>query len=200
MNQKDVARVEELIVKYGDLAKKLAWKYWKKLPPAAKMWIDPEDLISEAYLCFATKIKEKYDANRASESTFIWHTLSNLFTNLCLQQAQSRRKAITLSLDEALEALSSEGEIPKFDIKFLGRPDQLVKQREALYSLASVYRDAGEECQARMRRWFGQRPTKLKRLSWEDKIWNAEFKFLADKYRLNMDDCLLLMRSGVCLY
>jgi RNA polymerase sigma factor (sigma-70 family) len=191
-------KVEELIAKYGDLAKKLAWKYWKKLPPATKMWVDPEDLISEAYLCFVKTVRDKYDASKASECTFIFWVVNNMLINFCLKHQQGKRRGVTLSLDEALEA-TEEGEVAQFNPKYLGVQDNKFKKLEAYDALMQVYTESSEECRQEIRRWFGQNHRERPRRSVKGKEVNKEFRYRASMNRLSPYDCVELMREGVCL-
>jgi len=173
---------EETFRGYRDLAAKLAWKYWKTLPPSAKVWIDPEDLVAHAYLCMVEKFP-KYDHKKSLRSTYMWYVISNDLHNFVRQQCMKKRTGIAVSIDAIAEP---------------GRPDLLIRQREALYSLAKVYETVSPECRLEMQRWFGQDVLRG-RYSYRCKRAMEEFRQSANRFRLTPEDCRTLMRSGVCL-
>ena len=167
---------------YRDLAGQLAWKFWRALPPSAKAWIDPEDLVAHAYLSMVQKFPH-YNDKFAGKTTFFYYVLSRELQNFVRSKRCKKRM----------------GEVvPMASVPELGRPDAMVKQTEALYSLAQVYAEVSPKCRKEMKRWFGQKPVPVRR-SEMGKRAMEEFRIKADKYRLTADDCRTLMRSGVCL-
>lgn len=198
MNGEERSDVEWLIEKYGDLAKQLAWRYWRKLPPATKLWVDPEDLISEAYLWFVETMQTKYDPTKACGCTFVYHALNNMLMNFCIRHQQRKRQGITLSLDEAMEAMANKG-APQFNPKYLGKSDGSFRKVEAYDALAKVYQESSRDCKKEIRRWFGQNNRERPRRSVKGLDVNKEFRYRAAMNRLSENDCRELMRSGVCL-
>lgn len=186
-----------LIEKYGDLAKKLAWECWKGLPGPTKVWISPEDLISEAYLCFILNIQANYNPMKASACTFIWHSLKNMFVNFQKHHWVKKRNGVTLHIEDILEA-GDEEESSEETFLWMGKDDANVAQREALNALALIYWSVTPECRLAMQRWFGQEKTIVLRSAKAKKVYD-EFALMAGSTNLQPEECLELMRGGVCL-
>jgi RNA polymerase sigma factor (sigma-70 family) len=70
-----------------NLVRKIAWKYAKKFPGA-----EFDELFSEACLAYL-EAEEKYDMDKAQNSTFMWHVISNHLQNVLMKQAvRSKRQ------------------------------------------------------------------------------------------------------------
>lgn len=176
-NESDVIEIEQ----YKKMIYKLAFRSWKQLPVSVKMWVDPEDLIADAYLYILACAKYSYKGTRAGKSTFLWTGISNLFLNFALKHQAKKRFGWRVPLE---------------DIEWFGRQDKKIIEREALVALSRIYLEASEDCRDRIKIWFGQETVRAKRSEKEKQIY-TEFYVLAKKNGLSRDDCRELMRGGV---
>jgi hypothetical protein len=174
-------RTVELVGQYRGLAMKLAWDYWKRLPAATKMWVDPDDLIAEAICHIVTFVLNDYDKKRASLSTFMYCSTNGHLMNFALAQTAAKRYGFRADLEDAWGVGVKES-------KF-----QLV---DALNAFEAVYGQASEGLQDEICQWFGV-DRKAPRRSAEGKELIREFGHLAYQNRLSESDCRLLLRSGV---
>ncbi len=186
MNQvrREVARLQ-LIEQYRNLARKLAWQYWKSLPASTKVWVDPEDLIEDAYLYILSRASTAYDVGRGKWTTFLTTGITNLFLNFTLSQQTKKR----FGWNHPLETLDQMG---------IGKRDKGVGRLEAIDALLNVYTQASDPCRGAMRQWFGVERRKVKRSAVAKALYR-EFAILAEQNRLSPNDCRELMRGGLCL-
>jgi DNA-directed RNA polymerase specialized sigma24 family protein len=174
-----------LIEQYRNLARKLAWQYWKSLPVSTKVWVDVEDLIEDAYLYILSRATDTYDGGRGKWTTFLTTGISNLFLNF----AQSQQTKKRFGWMHPLETLDKLG---------IGKRDEGVSRAEAIDALLSTYGQASDPCRGAMRQWFGVERRKVKRSAAAKQIYK-EFQVLAERNRLSPNDCRKLMRGGLCL-
>lgn len=170
-----------IIDQYKRMVYQLAFKSWRQLPASVKMWVDPEDLVADAYLYILAWAKFKYKRTRAGKSTFLWTGVSNLYLNFALKHQAKKRFGWRVPLE---------------DIEWFGRKDKKIAEKESLDALSRIYSEASEDCRGRIKKWFGQEPVKTKRSEKERRIY-TEFYQLAKKNGLSKDDCRELMRGGV---
>jgi hypothetical protein len=171
-----------VLEQYRGLVLKLAWEYWKKLPASVKVWVDPDDLIEEAYLyVIRHEAKGDFDPTRARKSTFLWTGISSILMNFALAQQTQKRFGWRVSLDELL---------------FIGRRDREIDKLEARESLRCTFEAASPGLRREMLKWFGQQKPKIPWSKEAMKMYQ-EFRLLADKYRLSAEDCRQLMRSDL---
>lgn len=175
----------KLVNQYRAMAQKLAWQFWRTLPVSTKMWIDHEDLVSEAYLYILSRARETYDATRASRSTFLWTGISNLFLNFALSQQTKKRFGFNVPAED-------------LDRMGVGKRDKTIERTEAIDALLLTYHEASEDCRRGMRQWFGVEKSKVRRSASAKRNYQ-EFAQLAAKNRLTPNDCRNLMRGGMCL-
>ena len=168
--------------KYREMVAKLAWRFWYQLPAATKMWVSPEDLIADAYVYIISQARKSYDKTRASQSTLLWTGVSNLFLNFALKHQMKKRFGWRVELDDKHS--------------WMGARDKGVSRYNSLEALSKVYSEASKECRQRIQLWFGQEPVKIKRSEKERKLYE-EFRGLAMKNGLSVDDCRMLMSGGV---
>jgi DNA-directed RNA polymerase specialized sigma24 family protein len=174
---------EVVIEKYKGMIYKLAFKSWRQLPASVKMWVEPEDLVADAYVAILANAKFRYKKTQSSVSTFLWIGISNLFLNFALKHQVKKRLGWRVPLE---------------DIEWFGKSDAKIAEREALDALARTYFEASEDCRARIKKWFGQVPVRAKR-SEKEKQFYQEFCRLAKKNGLTKNDCRELMRGGVLI-
>jgi hypothetical protein len=172
---------EVLLEQYKGMIYKLAFKSWRLLPASVKIWVEPEDLVADAYLDILAAVKFRYRKDRSSKSTFIWTAISNMYLNFAAKHQASKRFGWRIPLD---------------DVQWLGKKDGKIAEREALDALSKVYYQASEDCRSRIKLWFGQEPIRAKR-SEKEKQFYTEFCQLAKRNGLSKDDCRELMRGGV---
>jgi hypothetical protein len=174
---------ESLLAQYRGLVIKLAWQYWRRLPVSTKMWVEPEDLIEDAYLFILTRHAQTYNNKRAMRSTFLWTGIGNLFLNFALSQQTRKRFGWPVPLEE---------------VETMGRRDDRIQRVESVDAIIRIFNQASPECQVEMRRWFGFERPKVRRSEQGRRIYK-EFSELAYQNRVSPDDCRKLMRSGLCL-
>lgn len=170
-----------LYEQYRDMARKLAWQYWKSLPTTTKMWVDPEDMISEAVLHVMSFVGRNHDAKRGSLSTFIYCTVNSHLLNFALSQQNGKRFCWRRDLEDA-------GHVWKEENLF-----QLIEARNAL---EVIYRKASVDLRREICVWFGPE-RRAPKWGVNGKALTQEFSQLARTYRLSEKDCSLLLRSGV---
>ncbi len=171
-----------VIQRYRGLVLQLAWRYWRTLPAYTKIWVDPDDLIEDAYIYILTRVgKRAWNPQRGAQSTYLWCGINSILLNFTLSQQTKKRFGYRLPLE---------------DIKAMALPDRRLARLEAEDALNRIYREASQELKEQMKRWFGPgspkhgRPGKVLPLC-------SEFKSLTTRYRLTADDCRQLMGKGV---
>lgn len=172
-----------LLEQHRGMVLKLAWQYWRRLPSYTKIWVDPEDLIEEAYLYILSRAQGSYDRRRAGQSTFLWTGLTNLFLIFAMRQQTKKRFGWSVPLEE---------------LQALGKRDTGVGRVETIDAVLKCYQQASEECRQEMQKWFGFERIKVKRSEQAKRVY-LEFKILAERNRLSPNDCRQLMRGGLCL-
>ena len=170
-----------ILKQYRGLIYKLAFKSWRQLPASVKMWVEPEDLVADAYLFILASAKFSYKKARAGRSTFLWTGVSNLYLNFALKHQAKKRFG---------------WRIPIEDVQWVGKSDTKIAEKESLDALSRIYFEASEECRRGIKKWFGQEPVRAKRSEKEKRIY-GEFYQLAKKNGLSKNDCRELMRGGV---
>ena len=171
-----------VIQKYRGLVLELAWRYWRTLPAHTKIWVDPDDLIEDAYIYVLTRVgKRAWNPRRGAQSTYLWCGISSILLNFALSQQTKKRFGYRLPLE---------------DIKAIALPDRRLATLEAEEALNKTYQEASRELKWQMKRWFG--PSKP-RFGHSDKSFflYSEFRNLAARHRLTSEDCRRLMGSGV---
>lgn len=168
------------ISQYRRMVMKLAWSYWKRLPEATKAWVDPEDLIEEAYIFLlktaANQHNSNYDKRKSSMSNFTWVGVSNMFLNFTLSQQTAKRYGFSAPLEEAFD---------------YGKRDHEIDYINATQALQRVITQASPELHSEILKWFGPRAPRLK-WSFEAKQLYREFYVLAVRNGLNANDCRTL--------
>lgn len=167
---------------YKNMARKLAWQYWKSLPASTKMWVDPEDMISEAVLHVLSFVKANYDLKRGSISTFLYCTVNSHLLNYTLAQQNGKRFGWRLDLE---------------DVGHLHSEESLFRLVEARQALEVVFSKASPSLQNEISIWFGPGKRRAPRWGISGKALTSEFYHLARQHRLTESDCRLLLRSGV---
>lgn len=179
-------RLLAVIAQYRGLVLKLAWMYWRKLPAAVKVWVDPDDLIEEAYVSvIRDEAKRQWDAKRGRKSTFVWTSLNSMFLNFALAQQTQKRFGWRITLED----LACLG---------LGEDDKSIATLEAKQAFEKVWWASSSSLRGYEREWFGPEKPRMK-WSEETRAAYREFRGLADKYRLSPNDCRQLMRGGMWL-
>jgi DNA-directed RNA polymerase specialized sigma24 family protein len=181
--RRDKLADEQLLSQYRGMVIKLAWQYWKRLPEMVRVWVDPEDLIEEAYIHVLSRGRSLFDRRRGGQSTFLYIGISHLFLNFAIAQQAKKRFGWAVSVDE---------------LRVLGKRDSGLGRVESIDALLRCYQQASEECKGEMRRWFGFSKPKVHRSLYHQRIYQ-EFRQLAEHNRLSPNDCRVLMRSGMCL-
>lgn len=172
---------EKVIEQYRGLVWKLAWQYWWRLPVQAKCWVDPDDLIEDAYLYVLTTVaKGTYDRRRGGKTTFLWVGVNNLLLNFALSLQAKKRVGWVVSLEE---------------LHAVAKADRELGRVEAEEALNRTYRDASVSLKKEMKNWFGPGKPKVRR-SKEAKGLQGEFLDLARRNRLTAQDCRELMGTG----
>lgn len=174
---------EKLVEQYRWLVMKLAWQYWRKLPVYTKLWVDPDDLIEEAYLFILTTAIRQYDPKRASRTTFVWVGVNSVLLNFALSQQVKKRFGWSVPLEE---------------LRFVCKTDERLLLYESEQALNRVYESASPLLKEEMRLWFGPGKPKYHR-SIASRGLQEEFKTLAHTYHLVPDDCRRLFGRGIWL-
>lgn len=170
----------EVLEKFKGLVLKLSWQYWKRLPQHTKVWVDPDDLIEDAYLYVLSRAADTYDKEKASRCTFLWVGVNNLLLNFAMSQQTKKRFGWNVPVEE---------------LEVIGKPDPSVAGMEARDALNKIYNEASDELKKEMQNWFGPiRPRLRTKRVHENR---REFLALATKHRLTEDDCRHLMGSVV---
>lgn len=179
--QKEEERQLALLAKYRKLVLKLAWEYWKRLPASVRIWVDPEDLIEEAYVYVIRQEARDYDKRRGNPTTFLWTGISNLFLNFAASYQTRKRFGWRVPLE---------------DLWMGGEHDRELKRIEAREALEQVFKEGSPELQKEILEWFGQAGSRVKWSKAAKRLYE-EFRRLAKKHGLSPEDFRQLIRSDL---
>lgn len=173
-----------VIRQYRGLVLELAWRYWKMLPANAKLWLDPDDLIEDAYIYILTRVGNRaWNPKRGSQMTYLWMGISSILQNFSIAQQAKKRFGFIVPLE---------------DIQHVGGLDRKVIQWEAEEALNRVYSEASPKLKDLMKKWFGpEKPRGTMLRSSKATEMYFEFRGLAEKHRLSPSDCRKMMGAGV---
>lgn len=179
--------IDEINGVKGLIAKK-AIESWKKLPPKTRCYIEIEDMISDGiYWTVKFLAKGHFDPNKGKLTTILWPKLEN-FYHRCAEQLNAHKRFD--GYDSYLEDLRANG----FDVANIEEDSEL--REHVRNGFLKVYTDASEGLRESIRRWFLQTEnTKIHVASVRFRKDKAEFKKLAAKYSLDIQDCRAIMHS-----
>ena len=94
----------------------LAWRSWKALPPALKVWLEPDDLHSEAVAAVWRGI-DRWDPSRGAFTTFAWRVAQSALTaHYSFQTAAKRYHGVNRCIDDVPPiAYGGRGDLPVVD-------------------------------------------------------------------------------------
>jgi hypothetical protein len=177
-DEKDLSVIRQ----YRGLVLELAWRYWKTLPAHTKMWIDPDDLIEDAYIYILTRVGSRaWNPKRGTRMTYLYCGISSILMNFSMSQQAKKRFGYPVPLE---------------DVYHLGGLDKKMIQWEAEEALNKIYKEASPELKAQMKKWFGPGKPRGQRTVNASQFY-FEFRGLAERYRLTPNDCRKMMGAGM---
>jgi hypothetical protein len=171
----------------GLIAKK-AIESWRKLPPKTRAYIEINDMIEDGvYWTVKFLAKGHFNPKKGKLTTILWAKLDNYYHRCAeLLNAQKRFDGF----DSYLEDLKANG----FDISIIEESGETREHVRRVF--LNVYIDASENLRESMRKWFLQtESTKIHTTSSKFYKDKKEFKILANKYHLDLQDCRAIMYS-----
>ena len=170
----------------GLIAKK-AIESWRKLPRRTQCIVSIEDMIQDGTLCVSKfLIKGSYNKNKGKLTTILWQKLDNFYHRGAeLLNANKRFDGFNESLDFLKEEKG-------YDTPTSEEESEIREHIRNVF--LDVYTNASDKCRESIRRWFLQMEntkvhTKGNRFLKDKK----EFKTLADRFGLDVQDCRTLM-------
>ena len=124
--QRQRATPQQIAEQHLGIISKLAWRYWRCLPPSVMASQDPEDFIQSAVVQ-VMQAATRYDQRRAMSSTFVWTVVNNYGKTILQYHQAKKRQAMMLPEDTLLNC---------------GQPDSGVQFREARLGLEDTLRVA----------------------------------------------------------
>ena len=97
---------------------RIAYSYWQKLPPAARAFIDLDDMISDA-VAHLVAVADRYDGT-CSPSTFVWVVASNYCKSMVSYYANSKRCAAVVPPEHA-KHVGCHGGLPHVESVLMAR-------------------------------------------------------------------------------
>jgi hypothetical protein len=136
---------------YLPLVAKKAWSAWYKLPPQARTWNDPEDLIQDGILYARRKVLPNFNPRRANFLTFITISMENYYKNVLNEFfTQKRHSCTTVPLNE------------RYHIRYrlgcravsLCQIDETEQEIQAVETLHKVFAEASPLLKKYLERWL----------------------------------------------
>lgn len=97
---------------------RIAYSYWQKLPPAAKAFIDLDDMISDVVVRLVA-VANRYDGTCAP-TTFVWVVASNYCKAAISYYANSKRRAAMVPCEQA-KSFGCHGGLPRVELALMAR-------------------------------------------------------------------------------
>jgi hypothetical protein len=97
---------------------RIAYSYWQKLPPAARAFMDLDDMISDVVTHLAA-VANRYDGT-CSPSTFVWVVASNYCKGVLSYYASSKRRAVVVPPEHARH-IGCHGGLPRVELALMAR-------------------------------------------------------------------------------
>jgi hypothetical protein len=97
---------------------RIAYRYWQKLPPAARAFVDLDDVISDV-VTHLVAVAGHYDGT-CSPSTFVWAVASNYCKSMVSYYANSKRCAAMVPLEQA-RRVACHGGLPGVGATIMAR-------------------------------------------------------------------------------
>ena len=183
--QFDIDSVKGLIIKK-------AIESWRKLPRRTQCMVSIEDMVQDGivytmHLLFHSRYK--YNSKRSGLTTVLWNGLENHYKR-CADALNATKRFD--GFNESLEALHED---KGFDVSTIEEEREICNHVRRVFF--DVYNHASEGLRESMRKWFLQTEsskihTKSSRFIKDKK----EFKILATKYQLDLQDCRTIMYSN----
>ncbi len=120
---------DEIVTSNLGIIMKLAYKYWRMLPPAVMAHFDVEDMISEI-VTHVVKVSYAYHKRRGMSSTFVWKVAENHCKVILQKYSTKKRRAFQVLPEEVLATMSA--------------PDSILKLTEARHGVEQVIRFASD--------------------------------------------------------
>lgn len=182
---------EVAIEQLKGLIVKKALESYKKLPRKTQCYIELEDMIQEGarivHKVLTKKYKNKWRPNSSKLSSFIWMKLDCYYKRAA--QVLNTQKRF-----DGFDSYLSELEINGFDV-----PDEEMENEVSHHvwtAFIQVYNSASEPLRENLRNWFlAMEPCKIHVKGVKFVKARDEFRKLAAKHRLDVQDCRMLMHS-----
>lgn len=212
------------IENYRQLVSMMAWRAWRRLPIHTRIWINPEDMISDG-MWQAHRMTLTYNPNYANFTTALYHRLHKFYINDYLEfhSAQQRgwvrppRTKTTegkpiphISMQAIEEAMRRKSTKASLD-DVVGYIPSLVVSEDAIYrnamtecfvvpALGEIYQNASFKLQVAIQQWFlTKADTRIHTKGKPFMQAAREFRVLCHEKGLCCNDCLHLVRSPGCL-
>ena len=205
----DVHSEEVQLENYRGLVLQEAWKVWSQLPKQTRAWIGLEDVVETgmdfAWRTYTGRYGEHRRWNIAAKAGFGWYIKKHLKLHFMNQfvtpyyEAKQRCDRYTVSIDQKRAEAKERGDADGFwEQLFATAAPQF--DCFIVDDMVQLYEAASKGLQEQIIVWF-LRPERTK-LHVSGKPFERakhEFRFLADRFRITIDDCRHFMRSPVCL-
>ena len=166
---------------YVKLIAKKAWMNWRKLPPASRAWIDPEDLINDGVLFVKSYIIPHYRPHRGPFSTFLIFALDQYYMRVLMTNYTGRRNACqTIAVAEVKHELGALGDLE----------DEI----HAVESLKKIAHVASPILRRYLGRWLVYRGN-VHRHGLHFQVARSELLELAKKYNFTYQDFEFLLKN-----
>jgi len=186
MKTKTTSEVDIASVK-GLIAKK-AIESWRKLPPKTRSYIEINDMIQDGVFWTVKFLaKGHYNPKKGKLTTILWPKLENYYRR-CAEILNTQKRFD--GLDSYLEDLKANG----FDISIIEESGETREHVRRVFM--DVYINASEGLRESMRKWFLQTEvTKIHTSSVRFHKDKKEFKVLASRFKLDLQDCRAIIYS-----
>jgi hypothetical protein len=177
--ESDIASVKGLIAQK-------AIESWKKFPPKMKAQIAIEDMIEDGVIKVVKLLQSgRHDPKKGKLTTIVWSTLDKYYKK-CAEVLYAQKRFD--GLDVYLEDLKANG----FDAA-----SENENTSHTWRTFLLVYNSASDQLRDAMQKWFLQiSDTKIHVTSAKFQQDKKEFRRLADKYRLDINDCRMVIHSS----
>ena len=179
--------IDEINSVKGLIAKK-AIESWRKLPPKTRCYIELEDMISEGVMKVYQLLSQgKYNPKKGKLTTLVYIRLENYYRR-CAELLNTQKRFD--GYDSYLEDLRSNG----FDVQSMEEESETREHVRNVF--LDVYTNASDGLRESLRRWFLQTEvTKIHTSGSRFLKAKSEFKTLATRYNLDVQDCRAIMYS-----
>lgn len=198
--------VEQTAEGFRKMVAKAAYNAWIRLPAHTRIWVSLEDLIQEGMNWVQLVGVPQWNPERSKHlSTFVHVGINNLFYDSYGRgrglRTEERGESKVVSFEDLMTQYDVHGRKPDIDGMIQGKKDQsvqMVRECSTVPLVTRVYERASRNLKEELTKWF----LTAERLSLKTAKFTSaknEFRKLAKKEGLGIEDCRHLMNSPTCL-